>query len=106
MKEFDFLFKIIRKSKGEFFVCLDADSTIEKDALLKMLPYFDDPDTGAVLPRIKVAEGSSNFIRRLQWFEYTNTFFYKKLMSNIDCFSICPIALLLFKVQKKLFSKK
>ncbi|MCX6711471.1 MAG: glycosyltransferase [Candidatus Woesearchaeota archaeon] len=87
----------IRKSKGEFFVCLDADSTIENDALLKMLPHFDDPSVAAVLPRIKVAEGSSNFIRRLQWFEYTNTFFYKKLMSNIDCVHVTPGPFALYK---------
>ena len=44
----------LEKAKGEFFVCLDADSEPEPDCLIKMLPYFEDGKVATVLPLLKV----------------------------------------------------
>jgi cellulose synthase/poly-beta-1,6-N-acetylglucosamine synthase-like glycosyltransferase len=76
--------------KGEFIACMDADSSIEKDALHKLLPHFyDDKDIGAVIPRMK-AIGGDGFIKRIQWVEYVVTFLYKRLMGHVDCIHVTP----------------
>lgn len=79
----------IAKSKGEFFVCLDADSVVRKDALKKMLPEFEDPDVAIVLPLMKV-KNPKNMLEKIQWYEYLINFFYKKLMAKLDCVHVSP----------------
>ena len=47
--------KGLRKARGEFFACLDADSFVAPDALKVMLPMFEsDEKVGAVCPLLKV----------------------------------------------------
>ncbi len=80
----------LRKSRGEFFVCLDADSTIDKDALVKMLPHFESSNKIAVvLPLMKIRYPTTK-LQKLQWCEYLLNFFYKSLMSVVDCVHVAP----------------
>lgn len=81
--------KAINMSKSEFFVCLDADSMVKEDALKKMLPEFEDPDVAIVLPLMKVKDPKS-MLEKIQWYEYLINFFYKKLMSKLDCVHVAP----------------
>ena len=79
----------IKKAKGEFFVCLDADSFIKEDALKKMLPEFENPDVAIVLPLMKV-KNPQTIVEKIQWYEYLINFFYKKLMAKLDCVHVSP----------------
>lgn len=79
----------LKIAKGEFVACLDADSSIESKALHKMLPYFEDKDIGAVLPRI-IPERPKTFVQRIQYCEYIVVFFFKKMMGSIDCLYTAP----------------
>ena len=79
----------LRQAKGEYFICLDADSRIEPGALQKMLPEFDDPEVAAVLPAIKV-EKPETLVQKIQWFEYTLTLFLKKMMGHLHCTYVTP----------------
>lgn len=79
----------LEKAKGEFFICLDADSFVKKDALKKILPYFDKKNIACVLPVLKV-EKPKNFLQRMQWFEYIINMFYKGLMSRLNCIHVAP----------------
>ena len=81
--------KGLEVSQGEFFACLDADSFISSNALQEMLPEFENESIGAVIPRIYV-RNPENFILKIQWFEYVISFFYRKLMSHIDCIHVTP----------------
>jgi len=81
--------KALKLSKGEFFVCLDADSTVHKDALRKMLPHFDDLSVAVVLPLMKI-KSPNTALQKLQWCEYLLNFFYKSLMSVLDCVHVAP----------------
>ncbi len=81
--------RAIKESKGEFFVCLDADSMVRKDALKKMLPEFEIEDVAIVLPLMKVKD-PKNMIEKVQWYEYLINFFYKKLMARLDCVHVSP----------------
>lgn len=76
-------------AKGEFFVSLDANSTVSKDALKKILPYFETEDTAAVLPLIDVKK-KKTILQKLQYCEYILNFFYKRLMSNLNCIHVTP----------------
>lgn len=76
-------------SKGEFFVCLDADSIVTKDALEKILPHFTDENIAVVLPLLKV-DKPKNLWEKMQWLEYIVNMFYKKLMSKLNCVHVAP----------------
>lgn len=76
-------------AKGEFFICLDADSIVTKDALQKILPHFTDDNIAVVLPLLKV-DKPKNLWQRMQWLEYIINMFYKKLMSNLNCVHVAP----------------
>ncbi len=76
-------------SKGEFFVCLDADSIVTSDALAKILPHFADKNIAVVLPLLKV-DKPRNLWQRMQWLEYIVNMFYKGLMSRLNCVHVAP----------------
>ena len=79
----------LRAAKGEFFVCLDADSIATKDALLKILPHFTEENIAVVLPLLKV-EKPKNIWQKMQWLEYIVNMFYKKLMGRLNCVHVSP----------------
>ncbi|MFC1801165.1 glycosyltransferase [Nanoarchaeota archaeon] len=80
----------LRKIKGEYFVCLDADSFVQSNALKKLLPHFDREDVAAVLPALKVSKKKSNLLQKMQHYEYVINMFYKELMSKLDCIRVTP----------------
>lgn len=79
----------LKQAKGEFFVCLDADSFVEKNALKKILPYFNKKGIACVLPLLKVKK-PENLLQKMQWFEYIINMFYKELMGRLDCIHVAP----------------
>ena len=79
----------LREAKGEFFACLDADSSVEPDALKIMLPLFDSEEVGSVCPMMKI-KNPRNLVQRMQWYEYIINFFYKKLNAKLDCVHVTP----------------
>jgi len=79
----------LKVATGEYFISLDADSVPKKDILKKILPYFTEENIAAVLPLIRI-EKPRTFMQRIQHCEYSINFFYKKLMSNLDCVHVTP----------------
>lgn len=79
----------LRAAKGEFFICLDADSIVAKDSLKKILPHFTNKNIAVVLPLLKVSK-PKNIWQKMQWLEYIVNMFYKKLMSNLNCVHVSP----------------
>ena len=57
-------------ARGEFIFQLDSDSQLEKDTLHKLLPYFQDPQVGAVCPTIHVRNYKDSLLARFQRIEY------------------------------------
>ncbi|RLE38277.1 hypothetical protein DRJ17_04395 [Candidatus Woesearchaeota archaeon] len=76
-------------ARGEFFICLDADSFIEKAGLKKMLPYFANKKVGAVLPLMKI-KNPKNLLQKIQWYEYIINMFYKRIMGFLNCIHVAP----------------
>jgi len=79
----------MRASTSEFFVVMDADSYIMRDGLLKLLPYFEDPKVGVVMPLMKITHVKT-FLQKIQWIEYIINYFYKRLMTMIDTVHVAP----------------
>ncbi|HEY6022493.1 MAG TPA: glycosyltransferase family 2 protein, partial [Candidatus Paceibacterota bacterium] len=80
----------IAHSDSELIGCLDADSFVEKDALLEMVKKFEE-DTGimAVAPSMKVNK-PHNLLELMQAAEYTFGIFYKKMFDNIGAITVLP----------------
>ncbi|MFH1399632.1 MAG: glycosyltransferase family 2 protein [Candidatus Woesearchaeota archaeon] len=81
--------KGLAAAKGEFFVCMDADSVVERDALKTMLPCFEDQRVGLVLPLMK-AQQPKNLMQRMQFVEYIINIFLRKIMGFLDCIHVGP----------------
>jgi len=79
----------IKKSSGEFFVCLDADSYPQKNALQKIIPHFENGENAVVLPCMKTTSGK-NLLQKIQRYEYIVNMFYKELMAKLDCIRVTP----------------
>lgn len=79
----------LKIAKGEFFVCLDADSVASKDILINLLPYFENNEVAVVLPLMKL-RNVKTVLQKIQWCEYLINFFYKKLMAALDCVHVSP----------------
>lgn len=75
---------------SELVGCLDADSFVEKDALLEMAKAFEaDPEVMAAAPSMKVNQ-PRNVLELMQAVEYTFGIFYKKMFDNIGAISVLP----------------
>ncbi len=79
----------LKLANGEFFVCLDADSVIQPNALKKMVPVFKDKKVSTVLPLMKV-KNPKGMLGKLQWCEYLINLFYKGIMGKVDCIHVSP----------------
>ena len=60
----------LKASSGDLIVSLDADSTLDRNALRKIVTYFSDESVGAVSGNIKVRNRNTNLLTRLQACEY------------------------------------
>ncbi len=79
----------IAVSSGEFVACLDSDSTVKKDALKKMLPFFVDENVAVVLPMLHV-DRPENLLQKIQWHEYIVNMFYRKVAGMLNCIHVAP----------------
>jgi cellulose synthase/poly-beta-1,6-N-acetylglucosamine synthase-like glycosyltransferase len=80
--------KGLKVSTGEFVACLDADSYVEKNALRKMLLYFNSK-IAAVTPLLKV-DKPKNLLQKIQFIEYIFYIFVKKCMAKINTIFVTP----------------
>lgn len=79
----------IRASSGGFVACLDADSVVMPDALVKMLPHFSDERVAVVLPMLYV-EKPGNLLQKVQWYEYVINMFYRRVAGLLNCIHVTP----------------
>jgi cellulose synthase/poly-beta-1,6-N-acetylglucosamine synthase-like glycosyltransferase len=87
----------LEKSDTEFFGCLDADSFVHKEALVRIMSYFEkDPSVMAVAPAVVVNE-SKNFIQSAQRAEYNMGLFFKKMLGFLGAINVTPGPLTIFR---------
>jgi poly-beta-1,6 N-acetyl-D-glucosamine synthase len=59
----------ISKARGEFILCVDADSRLEPDSLRHVMTHFGNPRVGAVAGNVKVIN-RNNLLTNMQALEY------------------------------------
>lgn len=59
----------IAAARGEFVLCMDGDTKLDRGTLRAMIRHFDDPRVGAVAGNVKVYN-QENLLTRIQALEY------------------------------------
>ncbi len=85
----------------EFFGCLDADSVVDPEALVRIMSKFDaDPESMAVVPSV-VVSSAKNAIENAQEAEYHMGVFMKKMLDFLGAINVTPGPFTIFR--KKVF---
>lgn len=80
----------IERSSSELIGCLDADSFVEKDALIEIVKKFEEEkDVVAVIPSMKVSRPHS-VLELMQAVEYMFGIFMKKMYDNLGAIFVLP----------------
>lgn len=86
----------LRHARGEIIGCMDADSFASRDALLKMVGFFQDPKVGAVTPSIRIQKPKS-LLAKFQSLEYLMILWNRKLLDFISSVYVTPGVLSLYR---------
>jgi len=79
----------IKHAKGEIVVVADADLVVREDSLLRLLPYFEDPQIAEVVPAVKVYK-PQNLLQNVQRYEYIVSAFIKQLLAGWGAMFLAP----------------
>ncbi len=71
-----------RRSHGKYIIHMDADSSLDRDAVVNILSYFYDPEVGAVAGNVKVREPYINLVTACQGIEYIKTITIGRLVTS------------------------
>ncbi len=76
-------------TQAELIGCLDADSVVKSDALLRVIPIFDNAEVAAVTPGIHVKE-TNNLLQHMQKVEYRLSIFNRFMLAALGSAFITP----------------
>lgn len=79
----------LTKTDADLIGCLDADSVVSPDALLRIVPVFRDPRIAAVTPGIHVKQ-PQNLLQHMQKAEYRLSVFNRFVMAALGSVFITP----------------
>ncbi len=83
---------------GEFVGCLDADSIVNKDALLKMVGYFKRQEVMAVTPSLKCTKPKTIW-QRIQVIEFLLGVYLRKVFAYLGSIHVTPGPFTIFRKQ-------
>ncbi len=91
----------LENTKTDFFGCLDADSFVDQEALVRLMSYFEkDPSVMAVAPSVTV-DSPKNIVQIAQKAEYNMGVYFKKMLGFLGAINVTPGPLTIFR--KKVF---
>jgi cellulose synthase/poly-beta-1,6-N-acetylglucosamine synthase-like glycosyltransferase len=79
----------LEHTDAELVGCLDADSIVAPDALLKIIPVFDNPKVAAVTPGIQVKRPTT-MLQHMQNVEYRLSIFNRFILAALGAVFITP----------------
>jgi cellulose synthase/poly-beta-1,6-N-acetylglucosamine synthase-like glycosyltransferase/peptidoglycan/xylan/chitin deacetylase (PgdA/CDA1 family) len=86
-----------KEASGEILVCIDADTLLAKDAVSKMIPFFEDPAVAGVAGNVRVGN-SLNLLTRVQSLEYTTSQnFDRRAFDYVNAVIVIPGAIGAFR---------
>lgn len=88
----------LEKVESDLVGCLDADSFVAKDALRKIVPFFDVQEIMAVTPSIKVYEPKT-ILQHVQKVEYSWGIFLRRLLSSMNALYVTPGPFSIFRTK-------
>lgn len=92
----------IKRSKGDFIACLDADSFVDAGALKRMLTYFADPKIMAVSPTV-IVHNPKTVVQLAQRADYTMAAYIKKMFASVNGLHVASGSFTLFR--REVFEK-
>jgi len=92
----------LKKAKGDFVGALDADSFVDSNALRAIVSRFDDPNTMAVTPSMKIYK-ARKFLEVIQEVEFIIGIFLRKVFAFVGSIHVTPGPFSIFR--KKFFDK-
>jgi cellulose synthase/poly-beta-1,6-N-acetylglucosamine synthase-like glycosyltransferase len=73
----------LRVAKGDFVVHLDADSSLDRDAIEQIIiPFYEDPDVGAVGGNVMVRNYTETLATTLQSYEYNDAISIGRMVAS------------------------
>jgi cellulose synthase/poly-beta-1,6-N-acetylglucosamine synthase-like glycosyltransferase len=93
---------VISKAKGELVGALDADSFVDRNALKAIVSRFDDPNTMAVTPSMKI-HNARNLLEIIQEIEFVIGIFLRKVFAFVGSIHVTPGPFSIYR--KKFFEK-
>lgn len=94
----DSLNKGIEIAKSELFVVIDSDGFPQKEAIGKMVGFFDDEKIAAVTSTI-LARNRDKFVTKLQAMEYAAIAWTRKLLEYVDGIWVTPGPLSMYRME-------
>jgi cellulose synthase/poly-beta-1,6-N-acetylglucosamine synthase-like glycosyltransferase len=92
----------LANTETDFFGCLDADSFIDPEALVRIMSYYEKyPNTMAVVPSVTVNHDSKNYLQSAQRAEYYMGVYFKKMLDFLGAIDVTPGPFTIFR--KKVF---
>ncbi|MAG37854.1 hypothetical protein CMI45_00505 [Candidatus Pacearchaeota archaeon] len=92
----------IKKARGEIIVSMDADTTVDRDSLRRMVGFFYNDDVMLVSPSMGVINPRSIW-QRIQQIEYYMGVFLRKSFATINAIHVTPGAFSAYR--KEYFDK-
>jgi cellulose synthase/poly-beta-1,6-N-acetylglucosamine synthase-like glycosyltransferase len=83
----------VKRASGDLIMVLDADCVLPKNSLELMARYFNDKQTMAVVPSLKVFK-AKNWLERVQQIEYVLSSFFRKILWSMSAMYVVPGATL------------
>ena len=93
----------IEESTSELIGCLDADSFVEKNALLEIARAFNEDKTMMAATPMLVVHEPKTILQKMQKTEYHTGAFLKRLLSPLDAINVTPGPFSIFR--REVFEK-
>ena len=88
----------LQNTEAEIIGCLDADSTVAEDALMRVIHAFENPDISAVTPGVHVRKPKTA-LQHIQNVEYTLSVFNRFMFAALGSVFITPGAFSMYRTK-------
>lgn len=93
----------IEKTNTDLIGCLDADSFVEKNALIEIAHAFNEDATMMAATPVLIVHNPKTILQKMQETEYHTGAFLKRMLSPLDAINVTPGPFSIFR--KEVFQK-